>query len=119
MRVNEVIEEMGTVDDFIAHASDDTFIIITKTKDVSGLVDQLRGRFNEDVQSHYNFIHREQGGIDQPDGTVAPLMRISIGVVSDKTHGSQGFSDIREITEEAAESRRRDQEEQEKLHNQA
>ncbi len=106
MILNEVIDGKGTLDDFIGHASNDTFIIITKTTDVPGMVETLRERFNDGIQSHYNFIHREQGGIESPDGTLSPLMRLSIGVVSDKT---QRFTDIREITEMAAELRRLDQ----------
>jgi diguanylate cyclase (GGDEF)-like protein len=105
--LNEVVDELGTLDDFIGRASSDNFILITKTKDVSNLVDKLRSRFNEEVKSHYNFMDREQDGIMQPDDTLAPLMTLSIGIVSDKT---QRFSDIREITETAAELRRIDQE---------
>ncbi|MCA9935866.1 MAG: response regulator [Ardenticatenaceae bacterium] len=106
MILNEIVDAKGTLDDFIGHASNDTFIIITKAPNVSEMVDVLRERFSEGVQSHYNFIHREQGGIELADGTISPLMRLSIGVVSDKT---QRFTDIREITETAAELRRLDQ----------
>lgn len=106
MILNEVIDEKGTLDDFIGHASNDTFIIITQTADVDDIVKTLRERFNEGVQSHYNFIHREQGGIELPDGSLSPLMSLSVGIVSDKT---QRFTDIREITETAAELRRLDQ----------
>ena len=63
-------------------------------------------KFSEDILAHYNFMDREQGGISMPDGSLAPLMRLSIGTVSGKT---QRFSDIREITEMAAEYRRTDQ----------
>lgn len=107
--LNEIVNEHGTLDDFIGHAGNDTFILITKAKDVTSLMDQLRKRFNDEIQSHYNFIHREQGGITIPTGDLIPLMRLSIGMVSDKT---QRFSDIREITETAAEFRRMDQEQQ-------
>jgi PleD family two-component response regulator len=107
--LNEVIDELGTLDDFIAHASNETFITITLTDDVPALVAELRQRFNEQILSHYNFMDREQGGISMPDGSLAPLMRLSMGIVSDQT---QRFSDIREITEAAAELRRLDQEKQ-------
>lgn len=106
MIFNEVVDAKGTLNDFIGHASNDTFIIITRGSNVLSMVEALRNRFNEGVQSHYNFIHREQGGIEMADGTISPLMRLSIGVVSDKT---QRFTDIREITELAAEVRRQDQ----------
>ncbi|MFQ5400043.1 MAG: response regulator [Anaerolineae bacterium] len=105
--LNEVIGEYGTLDDFIGHASNDTFILITRAEDANVMVEQIRKRFNETILAHYNFIDREQGGIKMADGALAPLMTISIGVVSDKT---QPFSDIREITETAAELRRLDQE---------
>jgi hypothetical protein len=52
-------------------------------------------------------MDREQGGITQNDGVVSPLMHLSIGIVSSNT---QQFSDIREITETAADFRRRDAE---------
>ncbi|MBP7998276.1 MAG: response regulator [Chloroflexi bacterium] len=106
--LNDVVDELGTLNDFIGHASSETFVIITMEKNVASMVEQLRKRFNEEVLTHYNFIDREQGGIRLSDGALAPLMSLSIGVVSSKTP----FSDIREITEAAAELRRLDQEEQ-------
>lgn len=109
--LNEVDDDLGTLDDFIGHASSDTFVVITKSDDVTALVERLRQRFNEDILSHYNFMDREQGGITMPDGSVVPIMRLSLGIVSDQT---QRFSDIREITETASELRRLDQEKQDK-----
>jgi PleD family two-component response regulator len=105
--INEIVNEFGTANDFIGHASSDTFIIVTYSKNVSAMTDRLRERFNEDVRTHYNFIDAEQGGITLNDGSVAPLMKLSIGVISGQ---NQVFSDIREITETAAEMRRMDQE---------
>lgn len=104
--LNEVVDEAGTVDDFIGHPSNDTFILITLTNNLQALIDKLRTRFNEGIKSHYNFLDREQGGIELPNGEMVPLMKLSIGVVSDS---AQQFSDIREITELAAELRRLDQ----------
>jgi CheY-like chemotaxis protein len=107
MLLNEVVDELGTLDDFIGHASSDSLILITMAEDTDHLAEQLRARFAEGILSHYNFMDREQGGISMPDGTLAPLLRLSIGVVSDRTHR---FADIREITEMAAELRRLDHE---------
>lgn len=103
--LNETVDQKGTVDDFIGHASQDSFILVTKAPNVNDLAEALRQRFSAEIQSHYSFPHRELGGIPQADGSVAPIMRLSIGIVTDK----QGFSDIREITEAAAELRRQDQ----------
>jgi GGDEF domain-containing protein len=103
MLLNEVVDELGTVDDFIGHASNETLVLITRANDFSAIEKRLKLRFEEDIMAHYNFMDREQGGISLPDGSLAPLMRLSIGSVSGKM---QRFSDIREITEMAAEMRR-------------
>ena len=70
---------------------------------------QLKERFAEEILKHYNFIDREQGYITTTNDTgeteQAPLMRLSVGVVSPSTHQ---FADIREITEMAADARRRE-----------
>ncbi len=106
MMLNEVVDQYGTLDDFIGHASNESFVVVTRSEDLSDLVKELRQRFDEGVQSHYNFMDREQGQVTLPDGSTGPLMCLSMGVVSDKTHR---FTDIREITETAAEMRRHDQ----------
>jgi len=106
MLLNELDDQLGTLDDFIGHASSNTFVLITLAENVQTLVEQLRQRFDEGIMAHYGFMDREQGGISLPDGRIEPIMRLSIGLVSDKT---QSFSDIREITETAAELRRLDQ----------
>ena len=107
--LNEVDDELGTLDDFIGHATSNTFVLVTMADKLPTIIDELRQRFDEGILSHYSFIDREQGGIMQPDGQLVPLMKLSIGVVSDKT---QRFSDIREITETAAELRRMDRDKQ-------
>jgi diguanylate cyclase (GGDEF)-like protein len=104
--LNEIDDAVGTLDDFVGHPGGDTFVLITLSDNIPNLVERLRSRFNEEVLSHYDFLDREQGGIQLPDGTTAPFMTLSIGVVSPQT---QRFADIREITETAAELRRMDQ----------
>ena len=107
--LNEVDDELGTLDDFIGHATSNTFVLVTMSGNVPAMAGELRQQFDEGILSHYSFIDREQGGIVQPDGHLVPLMKLSIGIVSDKT---QRFSDIREITETAAELRRLDRDKQ-------
>ncbi len=107
--LNEVDDELGTLDDFIGHATSNTFVLVTMADNVPAVIEDLRKRFDDGILSHYSFIDREQGGIMQPNGNMVPLMKLSIGVVSDKT---QRFSDIREITETAAELRRLDRDKQ-------
>ncbi len=104
--LNEIDDGVGTLDDFIGHPGGDTFVLITMADNVPALIERLRSRFKEEVLSHYDFLDREQGGIQLSDGSMAPFMSLSIGVVSPQT---QRFADIREITETAAELRRMDQ----------
>jgi diguanylate cyclase (GGDEF)-like protein len=105
--INEIVDDIGTVDDFLGHTGSNAFVIITFSKDVPKITTRLQERFNEDILTHYNFIDREQGGIKHSDGSISPLMYLSIGIVSSNT---QQFSEFREITETAADLRRRNAE---------
>ncbi len=107
--LGEIVDEFGTPNDFIGHAGGDNFIIISTNEAASNMTKVLKERFDEKVQTHYNFMDREQGFIEtaNAEGEMdkSPLMTMSTGVVSPKEHH---FSDIREITEMAAEARRQD-----------
>jgi len=109
LMIGEVVDELGTMSDFIGHAGGDNFIIITTEEKALGIKLRLQERFDKEVQTHYNFIDRQQGFMQAPalDGATAkvPFMTMSIGVVSPS---KQSFADIREITELAAEARRQD-----------
>jgi PleD family two-component response regulator len=109
MLIGEVVDELGTTSDFIGHAGGDNFIIITTEEKAGVMKNRLKERFDNEVQTHYNFMDRQQGFVQAPtaDGTTVkvPFMTMSIGIVSPSM---QSFSDIREITELAAEARRQD-----------
>jgi PleD family two-component response regulator len=109
MLIGEVIDEIGSRDDFIGHPGGDSFIIITSAGDADAVRERIRDRFAEQVLTHYNFIDRERGfispGGDAKEGARIPLMTISAGSISPDEHQ---FADIREITELAAEARRAD-----------
>jgi PleD family two-component response regulator len=109
MLIGEVIDELGTTSDFIGHAGGDNFIVITKEAKAEAIKARLKERFDNEVQTHYNFMDRQQGFVNAPsaDGTTVkvPFMTMSVGIVSPSM---QSFSDIREITELAAEARRQD-----------
>jgi diguanylate cyclase (GGDEF)-like protein len=109
MLLSEVVDELGTSSDFIGHAGGDNFIIITKYDVANAIRDRVKARFAEEVQTHYNFMDRQQGFIQvpKPEGgvTQVPFMTLAVGMVSPV---QQSFSDIREITELAAEARRLD-----------
>lgn len=109
MMIGEVLDELGSSNDFIGHAGGDNFIIITSNEAAAGIRQRIKDRFGAEVQTHYNFIDRQQGFMLAPraDGTMekVPFMTMSVGVVSPS---QQSFADIREITELAAEARRQD-----------
>ena len=109
MLIGEVVDELGTTSDFIGHAGGDNFIVITKETKAETMKARLKERFDNEVQTHYNFMDRQQGFVQAPanDGTTVkvPFMTMSVGIVSPSM---QSFSDIREITELAAEARRQD-----------
>ncbi|MCK5429892.1 MAG: response regulator [Anaerolineales bacterium] len=108
MLMGEVVDDFGSPNDFIGHAGDDNFIIISTEEAIPEISQTLRTRFAEEVLTHYNFLDREQGYIVTVDESgnkkEAPLMTMAIGTVSPSKYQ---FTDIREITELAAEARRK------------
>lgn len=106
--IKEVVDELGTPNDFIGHAGGENFVIITTEGSSVTIRNRLKSRFAQEVKTHYSYMDRERGyvvahGSDNTDKQV-PLMTLAVGVVA-ATHP---FSDIREITELAAEARRGD-----------
>jgi PleD family two-component response regulator len=110
MLINEVVDELGTVDDFIGHIGGDDFLIVTEKELVAPLRDTLVERFNEKVGTHYDFMTRSQGYLvmqdDDGNEIQVSLMELQVGTL---TSDDGPFTDIREITEVAAEMRRRTQ----------
>ncbi len=101
--IGEALDALGTPDDFVGHAGGDNFVIISYSTRAEALAERLAARFAEDIQQHYSFIDRERGFMMKENEKVS-LMMLAVGVVS---NASRKFADIREITELAAESRRR------------
>ncbi len=109
MILGEVVDENGSPSDFIGHSGGENFIVICNDNSADTLRSVLKTRFATEVLSHYTFLDREQGHIinydDDGKPVKKPLMTLSVGIVSPAT---QSFTDIREITELAAEARRMD-----------
>jgi PleD family two-component response regulator len=109
MVMGEIIDEAGTSNDFIGHPGGDNFVLITTSANAPKIRERLKARFNTEVQSHYNFMDREQGYVIAKDSdgkeVQVQLMTLAVGAISVDT---REFSDIREITEAAAEARRQD-----------
>ena len=107
--LGEVVDGAGTEDDFIGHPGGNSFVIITEAGRQCDIAAAIKNRFREQVLSHYNFIDREQGYVittnDDGKQVQTPLMSVSVGSVSPDLFP---IADIREITELAAEERRKD-----------
>ena len=106
--IGEVIDEFGTINDFVGHTGNDHFVIITTEECSSAIRENVVERFSEEILTHYNYLDRQKGYIQYSGaGEVteqSPVISISIGIVSPTEHE---FTDIREITELAADARRR------------
>lgn len=110
MLLTEVVDELGTGSEFIGHVGGDDFIVIGTPETAPQIKTRLLQRFGEEVGTFYNFKDRERGYIEVDDGAgdvqQVPLMSLAVGLIHDDT---APFADIREITEVAAEARRRHQ----------
>ncbi len=107
MLMNEVLDKLGTIDDFVGHVGGDDFLIVTQKELVNEFHQEIEQRFNSKVGTHYDFITRSQGYLKTKDDAgnevQVPLMSLQIGIL---TSDDGPFTDIREITEEAAKARR-------------
>jgi DNA-binding response OmpR family regulator len=107
--LNEVLNDLGSSEDFVGQmVVGPDFVITAAPERLKAICERLVGRFDEEIGLHYNYKHRKQGYIDVTDdsGTLrqAPLMSISIGVL---TSQDGPFYDIRELSETAEETRQR------------
>ncbi len=101
--LGETVDQLGTPEDFIGHVGGDDFIIITVQDKAQATADALSKRFSAEVATHYDFKDRQAGALVYNDQKY-PFMKLAIGLV---TSATLEFADIREITESAAEARRR------------
>ncbi len=110
MLLGDILDDVGTnAFDFIGHAGGDNFVLISDIDSSKKLITSLKEKFSEAIKTHYNFMDRDRGYLsvkdDKGETKNAPLMTLSIGMVSPTTHQ---FADIREITELAADERRKE-----------
>ena len=106
--MRETVEAHGTMNDFIGQASDNDFIILTSPEVASTICRTIIRRFDEESSVFYPFSVREAGKVSYQDidGVTreAALMKLAVGVV---TSDDGPFADIVQITEDAAENRRK------------
>ncbi len=106
--MREAVESNGTMNDFIGQASDNDFIVITTPQAAPIICNAVTERFDKESSVFYPFRLREAGKItyEDMDGITreSDFMKVVIGVVSSE---DGPFADIVQITEDAAEDRRR------------
>src|SRR5438045_3498433 len=51
--IGEVVDELGSPDDFVGHAGNDNFVLISYSAKAQPLQEKLVSRFNEEVKQHY------------------------------------------------------------------
>ena len=108
MILSQTVDRVGTLNDFIGHVGSDEFLVVTDKGKARRLAQELKERFDANVGTHYDWQAREQGYlvVEDEDGNEkkVPLMTLAAGVI---TSDDGPFADIREITEAAADARRR------------
>jgi CheY-like chemotaxis protein len=95
----QVLDRLGTADDFLGH-SGDSFVIVTAPDKVEAMTAELSAHFQDGVKAHYSFREREQGYllVRDADGNEqrVPLMTLAVHTI---TSADGPFSDIRELTQ--------------------
>ncbi len=106
--MRETVEANGTLNDFIGQASDNDFIIITTPQVAPVICRTVTERFNAETYVFYPFHIQQAGQVtyQDMDGVTqkSDLMKLVVGAVSSD---DGPFADIVQITEDAAENRRR------------
>lgn len=106
MLLGDVVTELGTGEDFVGHAGNDDFVIITSRRAAPDIRRRLKERFAAEIPAHYSFRDRDDANdTGAKAGARIPLMSLSVGML---TADQQPFTDIRELSEAAAEARRQD-----------
>jgi PleD family two-component response regulator len=106
--MRETVEAHGTMNDFVGQASDNDFIIITTAKAAPTICKKVAQRFDNESSVFYPFRFKNAGKVTYQDidgvAREADFMKLVVGVVTSE----QGpYADIMQITEDAADNRRR------------
>ncbi len=106
LMLNEAVNEKGGPEDFVGHVGGPDFLITTRPERIRAVCEYLVQRFDERIGTLYDYKDRKAGYIvvlnERDEEVQVPLMCLVIGVL-DGTRRT--FSDIRELSEAAAEVR--------------
>lgn len=107
--LNEVVNDLGGPEDFIGQmVVGPDFIVSSAPEHLRPICERLSERFDAEIGLHYNYKDRRSGYItindDHGNPRQAPLMSLSIGVL---TSDDGPFYDIRELSETAEDARQK------------
>lgn len=95
----QAVRELGTADDFVGHAGEDDFVVITVPARAQALIERIKEDFKSALTGLATVIEQETG--EQQDAI--PPLDLFIGLL---TSEERAFADIRELSEAAAQVRR-------------
>jgi GGDEF domain-containing protein len=102
--VSNVVEEAGTMDDFVGHADVADFVLITVPSKVEELRDKIVTRLDRAISYFYPIKDRERGFIRLKDASgnerQVALMSVAIGVVTSEMspfrHGREIWKTVKQ-----------------------
>lgn len=86
--LGDIIDEVGTPDDFVGHPQRDNFVLITHVDNIAFLKQKLIENFHTEIKQHYSFVDRERGYMRDGDERV-PLMSLMIRDIPQSYFGEQ------------------------------
>ncbi len=95
LTLTTVIDEVGTIDDFIGHPNESYFIILTVPNKAEQLKQQIEQRLNQAMSYFYPIHDRESGFVQLGDENITvPFMHVSTVAVSSTT---KTFADVESL----------------------
>ncbi len=96
--LTSVVDEIGTVDDFVGHPTEDRFIITTVESKVYELNKRIQNRLNQAMLYFYPIHDRETGYAvhrSSPKGRVAiPFLHVETKIITEKDTGFSRAEDL-------------------------
>jgi len=97
--ITSVVDEIGTVDDFVGHPTETQFIVTTLGTRIPQLADRIQNRLDQAMLYFYPIHDREVGyvihsGVD--GGKIAiPFLQVNIQIISQQ---NSGYNRLEELT---------------------
>jgi PleD family two-component response regulator len=96
--ISNVVDEVGSLDDFVGHVSKSEFLLLTVPDKVEALRDGIVDRLTRAVHYFYPIKDREQAEVvahgERPKDAPVPPLAVEVGVV---TGAAASFTSVREI----------------------